>query len=108
MIQFLVKLLSPIFRNMGASQSDINNYANKVSGHIYAILIAIVLAVAVMVAAHFVVKKGKRHLVRWGAGLSLVLVVAIIANMICFGPLHNNLAPILNGGGDTAVAPETL
>ena len=41
---------------------------------------------------------------RWGAGLAWVTVAAIIANVICFGPMYNNIAPILNGGA--SVSPE--
>ena len=51
-----------------------------------------------MIAARWLVKKGRRGLVRWGAGLAWVTVAAIIANVICFGPMYNNIAPILNGG----------
>ena len=37
------------------------------------------------------VSGGKRnHVVRWSAG------VAVLANVICFGPMYNNVAIILN------------
>ena len=90
---------------MGVSPTDVVTYVNNLSGYIYAVVGTLVLAVVIIVAAQFVVKKGKRHLVSWGAGLSWVLIVTILANVICFGPMYNNLAPIINGGG--SVSPES-
>lgn len=99
MLQFLINLLTPIFENMGVSPTDVAAYVNNLGGYIYAILGTLILAAAVMVAAHWMVKRGNRHLVRWGAVLAWVLVVTILVNVICFGPMYNNLAPIINGGG---------
>ena len=43
------------------------------------------------------VSGGKRnHVVRWSAGVAWVLIVAVLANVICFGPMYNNVAIILN------------
>jgi len=97
MLKVLIDLLTPIFTNMGVSATDVERYVTSLSGYIYAILVTFVLAVVVMIAAHFVVKKGTRHVVRWGAGIAWVLIVTVLANVICFGPMYNNLAPILNG-----------
>lgn len=105
MLQFLIDILTPIFENMGVSPTDVATYVNNLGGYIYAILGTLILAVAVMVAAHWMVKMGNRHLVRWGAALAWVLVVTILVNVICFGPMYNNLAPIINGGG--SVSPES-
>ena len=105
MLQFLINLLTPIFEGMGVSPTDVATYVNNLGGYIYAILGTFVLAVVVIVAAQFVVKKGRRHLVSWGAALSWVLIVTILVNVICFGPMYNNLAPIINGGG--SVSPES-
>lgn len=96
MLNMLVKWLTPIFEGMGVSPTDVQTYVEMLGGYIYAIVGLFVLAVAVMVAAHWIVKKGTRHVVRWGAGVSWVLIVTVIANVICFGPMYNNLAPILN------------
>ena len=89
MLDLLIKLLSPIFLNIGVSQTDINTYVYQLGGFIYAILGTLVLAVVVIVVSQFVVKKGKRHLVSWGAALSWVLIVTILVNVICFGPMYN-------------------
>ena len=105
MLQFLINILTPIFGNLGVAYTDVETYVHMLSGYIYAIAGTLVLAVVVMIAAHFLVKPGRRHLVRWGAGLAWVLIVTILANIICFGPMYNNLAPIINGGG--SVSPES-
>ncbi|WP_148408775.1 beta-glucosidase [Murimonas intestini] len=106
MIEFLVELLSPFFLSLGVSQADIDNYANQLSGYVYVVLGVSVLVAIIMIAAHWFVKKGTRHVVRWSAGLAWVLVVAVIANIISFGPMYNNLAPIINGRG--SVSEETV
>ena len=81
-IQWLVDLLTPVFTSMGVSEVDVQTYAESLSGYIYAIFGALVLMILVMAAAHFLVKKGTRHVVRWSAGVAWVLVVAVIANLI--------------------------
>ena len=91
MIEFLVELLSPFFLSLGVSQADIDNYANQLSGYVYVVLGVTVLAAIIMIAAHWFVKKGTRHVVRWSAGLAWVLVVAVIVNIISFGPMYHNL-----------------
>lgn len=102
MIQILIDWLTPIFTNMGVSETDVQLYVRSLSGYIYAIAGFFVVAVIVMIAAHWLVKKGTRHVVRWAAGISWVLIVTVLANVICFGPMYNNLAPILNGRGSVS------
>jgi len=106
MLQFLIDLLTPIFEGMGVAATDVVTYVNLLSGYIYAIMGLLVLAVVVMVAAHFLVKPGHRHLVRWGAGLSWVLIVTILVNVICYGPMYDNVSVILNSG-NRSVSPES-
>nr|WP_276871991.1 hypothetical protein [Fournierella massiliensis] len=96
MIQLLIDLLTPIFTSMGVSTTDVQTYVNMLSGYIYTIIGLLAVAIIVMVAAHFLIKKGTRHVVCWSAGLAWVLAVAIIVNIMCFGPLYNNLSPIMN------------
>ena len=96
MLDMLVKWLTPIFEGMGVSPTDVQTYVEMLGGYIYAIVGLFLLAVAVMIAAHWFVRKGTRHVVRWGAGVSWILIVTVLANIICFGPMYNNLAPILN------------
>ena len=102
MLQFLINLLTPIFEGMGVSAVDVNTYVNNLSGYIYAILGTLILAIVVIVAAQFVIKKGTRHVVAINACLAWVLIVTVLANVICFGPMYNNLSPILNSRGEVS------
>ena len=95
MVEFLTKLLGPIFEPMGVSQADLTSYLEMVKGYIWVILGGLCLAILVMFLAHFA-KKGKRHLVRWNAVLAFIALVAVVVNLICFGPLKSNVAGFLN------------
>ncbi|MCD8189224.1 MAG: glycoside hydrolase family 3 C-terminal domain-containing protein [Clostridiales bacterium] len=105
MLQLLINLLSPIFTSMGVSTADVQTYANMLSGYIYAILVLIVALIVVLIAAHWV-KKGTRHVVRWSAVVAVVLVIGILANVICFGPMYSTLSAVLNGSVE--LSDETL
>ena len=95
MTSFLVNLLSPIFSSMGVSKADLTSYIDRLSGYIIAILILLVVMIVVMVAAHKA-KKGVRHVIRWQAGIAFVAIVAVLVNVICYGPMYNNVSSILN------------
>ena len=97
MLQLLINLLTPIFTGMGVSPTDVEQYVNALSGYIYVIVILLVVMIAVMIGAHWFAKKGTRHVVRWSAGMAWLAIITVLANVICFGPMYNNLAPILNG-----------
>lgn len=97
MLQFLINVLTPVFEGMGVASTDVEQYVNSLGGYIYAILGLFVVMVAVMVGAHWFAKKGTRHVVRWSAAVAWVLIVVVLANVICYGPMYNNIAPILNG-----------
>ena len=95
MTSFLVNLLSPIFYSMGVSKADLTSYIDRLSSYIIAILILLVAMIVVMVAAHKA-KKGVRHVIRWQAGIAFVAIVAVLVNVICYGPMYNNVSSILN------------
>ena len=95
MTNFLVNLLSPIFTNLGVSVADLTSYIERLSGYIIAILVALVAMIVVMIAAHKA-KKGVRHVIRWQAGIAFVAIVAVLVNVICYGPMYNNVSSVLN------------
>lgn len=95
MINLLANLLSPILTPLGVSQADLLSYLQMCSGYVYAILVVLVLMIVALIAASKA-KKGFKHVVRWNAVLASVLVIAIIANMVCFGPMKSTLASVLN------------
>lgn len=96
MIDWLIELLTPFFVSMGASVADVSNYIRLLSVYIYAIFGALLAMIAVMVITHFAVKKGTRHVVRWTSGIAWVLVVLLIVNMICYGPMYATVSGVLN------------
>lgn len=106
MIDLLVKLLSPILIPMGVSTADLTSYLTMCKNYVYALLIIIVVFAVVMIGAHWWVKKGTRHVVRISAVVALVVSVVLVANLVCFGPMYNNISGILNAStvelnGDT-------
>ena len=95
MVKVLTSLLSPIFTPMGVSAADLSSYIEMVKGYAWAIVIALILLVVVLVLARHA-KKGKKHLVRWTAVLSWVGIVTLLVNMMCYGPLYANVSGFLN------------
>ena len=96
MIDRLIDLLTPMFISMGASAADVSNYIHALSGYIYAILIALVVLIAVLVAAHWLAKKGTRHVIRWSGAMAFLLVAVLIVNLICYGPMNAIVSGVLN------------
>lgn len=95
MTNLLAKLLSPILSPMGVSQADLLSYLELCIGYVYVILFFLVAMIVVLVAAGKA-KKGVRGLIRWNAVLAMVAILAIIVNLICFGPVYTNISGALN------------
>ncbi len=96
MISILESLLTPVLIPMGVSSADLHSYLTMCSNYIYALLALIVAFVTVMAGVHWWVKKGTRHVVRWSASLAFLLAVVLVANLVCFGPMYNNISGMLN------------
>lgn len=96
MIDALISFLTPIFIKMGASAADVANYIRSLSSYIYAIVALLGVMIVVMVVAHFIAKKGSRHVVRWNAALAFVLALVLIVNLICYGPMNAIVSGVLN------------
>lgn len=107
MIQVLIDLLSPVFTGMGVSASDVQQYGEMLSGYVYGILGVLLLVAVVMIAAHWFVRKGARHVARWTAAVAGVLAIAVIVNVVCFGPMYNNLSVVINGSA-VKISDESL
>ena len=95
MINLLTSLLSPIFTPMGVSASDLESYLNQLQGYVWVVLLILVAMIVALFAAHKA-KKGNRHVIRWAAVLGGIAAIAVIVNMICFGPMYNNVSGYLN------------
>ena len=95
MVNLLAKLLSPIFGPMGVSEADLLTYIGMVQNYVWVILIALAVMIVVLIAASRA-KKGTKGVIRWNAVLAFLLIAAVCANLMCFGPLKNNIAGVLN------------
>ena len=95
MIDFLAKVLGPVFVNYGVSEADFQAYLTQLSSYVYftaALLVVLIIALVLAQKA----KKGFRHVVRWQAVLAFVAVIAVMVNMICYGPMYSNVSGFLN------------
>lgn len=95
MVDFLTNLLGPVLYGAGVSEADLQSYLTQLQGYIYVILAALVVVIIVLIAA-VKAKKGFRHIVRWQAVLAFVAVIAVIVNVICYGPMYSNVSGFLN------------
>ena len=96
MIEILIDLLTPVFISMGASAADVANYLRALSGYVYAVLGAFAVMIIALVGARFIVKKPERPLVRWTSVVAFLLVVLLVVNMICYGPMYATVSGVLN------------
>lgn len=95
MIDFLAKVLGPVFVNYGVSEADFQAYLTQLSSYVYfTVALLVVLIIALVLAQK--AKKGFRHVVRWQAVLAFVAVIAVMVNMICYGPMYSNVSGFLN------------
>ena len=94
MVKFLTQVLGPIFTGLGVSGGNLKSYITQLQGYIYVILVALVVMIVVLFAASKA-KKRLRH-VWWQAVLAFVAVIAVIANVICYGPMYTNVSGFLN------------
>lgn len=91
MVNLLFNLLKPIMSGMNVSDADLLNYLTLLQGYIYVILAALVVLIVVLVVA-FKAKKGFKHVIRWSAVMAWLLVVLVVADLICYGPMKSNLS----------------
>ena len=95
MAQFLSTLLNPIFGPMGVSQADLTAYIEMVKGYVLVILAALVVMIVVLILAKKA-KKGQKHVIRWTAVIACIAVITLVVNLMCYGPLYNNISSFLN------------
>ncbi len=95
MTEFLANLISPLLVPMGVSYADLVVYINQLGGYL-AVLAGVLLAViAVMIGAHWM-KKGWRAFARVQSVICLLVVVVLLVNMICYGPMKGPVSAFLN------------
>ena len=94
MAELIINILSPIVVSMGASAADVANYVHAVEPQINIILIALAIMIVIMIAAHWIAKKGNRHVIRWTAVIAWLAVVVFAANQMVQGPLKAILSNV--------------
>lgn len=82
---------------LAINMDDVIKVVSSIKGYLIALAAVILLAVAVMVGCRKM-KKSKKYLIRWQAGLGLVAVAAIIVNLILTGPMYS-MVSLATGGG---------
>ena len=95
MIGIIKSLIGPIVYGMGVSEADLTSYLTQLQGYIYAILILLVLLIIGLITA-FGAKKGRRAFMRCQSIVAFIAAICVIVNMICWGPMKNNVSSILN------------
>ena len=80
---------------MPPCRGRITSYIEKLIGYVIAIFALLVVMIVVMVVAHKA-QKGFRHVIRWQAAIAFIAIVAVLVNVICYGPMYNNVSSVLN------------
>lgn len=102
MLQFIIDFLTPILGGMGVSPADVETYVHDSGVYIYALVAIIVVAIAVAIAAHWIARKGDRHVWRWGAGLGALVAIVVVVNLVVFGPLYSIASILINEKGSVS------
>lgn len=82
---------------LAINMDDVIKVVSSIKGYLIALAAVVLLAVAVMVGCRNM-KKSKKYLIRWQAGLGLVAAAAIIVNLILTGPMYS-MVSLATGGG---------
>ena len=96
MLGLIQKLIGPVLYGMGVSEADLTSYLTMLSKYIYVLLAALAILILVMIFGGLA-KKGSRAFLRLQTLIAFIACVAIVANLICWGPMKTNVANFLNG-----------
>ena len=75
---------------LSINMDDVVKVLDQIKMHLIAFAVIAVLAIVVMVACRNM-DKAKKFLVRWEAGVAILLALVIVANLICTGPMSSML-----------------
>ena len=75
---------------LSINMDDVVKVLDQIKMHLIAFAVIAVLAIVVMVACKNM-DKAKKFLVRWEAGVAILLALVIVANLICTGPMSSML-----------------
>lgn len=87
---------------LSINMEDVINVLNTLKPYLIALGVVVVLALIAIIAC-LKLPKPRKFLIRTQAGAALLLAVAIIANLICFGPMSSMIS-LATGSGTIADA----
>ena len=82
---------------LSINMDDVIKVLNSIKSQLIGFGVVAVLLIAVMIACRKQ-SKAKKYMIRWQAGLGLVLALAITVNLILTGPMYT-MATLATGGG---------
>ena len=82
---------------LSINMDDVIKVLNSIKSQLIGFGVVAVLLIAVMIACRKQ-SKSKKYLIRWQAGLGLVLALAITVNLILTGPMYS-MVTLATGGG---------
>lgn len=86
------------------NMEDVYTVLNSCKPYIIALVAAIVIALAIVIGGIKIKNKTVRSLVRKEAGIALLLVVTVVVNLVCTGPLNTMFSLAM---GDGTITDET-
>ena len=82
---------------LSINMDDVTKVLNSIKSQLIGFGVVAVLLIAVMIACRKQ-SKSKKYLIRWQAGLGMVLALAITVNLILTGPMYS-MVTLATGGG---------
>ncbi len=90
---------------LSINMDDVMNVINSIIPQLVVIGAAIVIGIIVIVAV-MKLQKPEKRLIRGEAGVAMVLVIVVVANVICYGPM-NTLLTSVAGPPTSSITAET-
>ena len=85
---------------LSINMDDVIKVLNSIKSQLIGFGVVAVLLIAVMIACRKQ-SKSKKYLIRWQAGLGMVLALAITVNLILTGPMYS-MVTLATGGARSA------
>ena len=82
---------------LSINMDDVINVINSIKGYLIGFGIVAVLLIVAMIACRKM-KKSKKYLIRFNAGLGIVLALGVTVNLILVGPMYS-MVTLATGGG---------
>ena len=95
MAEFLANLAAPLLQPMGVSYADLVVYIRQLGPYLAIGGAALLILIGVLIGAHWI-KNGWKAFARIQAAIGFLLVVTILINAACYGPLSGPVSAFLN------------